>query len=144
MNIRIMTIEDYEAIFRLWQGTSGMGLRSLDDAPDGIQKFLERNPRSCFVAEDECGIQGVIMSGHDGRRGFIYHTTVRENSRGQGLGAALVRAAETALKAEGINKVALVAYQNNEQGNRFWEKQGYTTRDDLVYRNKSLNSANEV
>jgi ribosomal protein S18 acetylase RimI-like enzyme len=121
-----------------------MGLRNLDDAPDGIQKFLERNPRSCFVVEDEWGIQGVIMSGHDGRRGFIYHTTVREKRRGQGLGAALVRAAETALKAEGINKVALVAYQNNEQGNRYWEKQGYTTRDDLVYRNKSLNSANDV
>jgi ribosomal protein S18 acetylase RimI-like enzyme len=139
-----MTIEDYEAVFRLWQGTSGMGLRNLDDAPDGIQKFLERNPCSCFVAEDEYGIQGVIMSGHDGRRGFIYHTTVKKERRGQGLGAALVLAAETAIKAEGINKVALVAYQNNEQGNRFWEKQGYTTRNDLVYRNKSLNSANEV
>jgi ribosomal protein S18 acetylase RimI-like enzyme len=139
-----MTINDYDAVFKLWKETSGMGLRNLDDTSAGIQKFIERNPRSCFVAENEGGIQGVIMCGHDGRRGFIYHTTINAAQRRQGLGAALLHAAETALIAEGINKVALVAFQSNEQGNCFWEKQGYTTRDDLVYRNKSLNSANDV
>lgn len=38
----------------------------------------------------------------------------------------------------GITKVALVAFKRNQSGNAFWEKQGFTVRDDLVYRNKAL------
>jgi ribosomal protein S18 acetylase RimI-like enzyme len=43
-----------------------------------------------------------------------------------------------ALEQEGITKVALVAFVENETGNAFWEKQGFTTRPDLVYRNKAI------
>ncbi len=39
---------------------------------------------------------------------------------------------------EGIHKVALVAFEKNAAGNRFWEKVGFTVRDDLVYRNKNI------
>lgn len=35
--------------------------------------------------------------------------------------------------------VALVVFDRNDTGNAFWEKQGYTVRNDLVYRNKALN-----
>jgi RimJ/RimL family protein N-acetyltransferase len=54
-----------------------------------------------------------------------------------------VAAMEKALRVEGINKVALVAFTANEIGNRFWERHGYTRRDDLAYRNKSLNADNQ-
>lgn len=37
-----------------------------------------------------------------------------------------------------ISKVAMVAFERNEQGNAFWEEMGFTKRTDLVYRNKSL------
>lgn len=43
-----------------------------------------------------------------------------------------------ALKAEGIHKVALVAFKRNKAGNAFWEKQGFTLREDLNYRNLAL------
>ncbi|MDR1987023.1 MAG: GNAT family N-acetyltransferase [Treponema sp.] len=65
----------------------------------------------------------------------MYHTAVEEAYRGQGLGSALVSAAEQALQDEGIAKIALVAFKHNEGGNRFWEKQGFSVRDDVVYRN---------
>lgn len=29
-------------------------------------------------------------------------------------------------------------FNRNEMGNAFWEKQGYTVRDDVVYRDKVL------
>lgn len=50
----------------------------------------------------------------------------------------MVNAALEALKNEGINKVALVVFEKNDIGNSFWEKRGFTVREDLVYRNKSL------
>ena len=81
---------------------------------------------------------GVILSGHDGRRGYIHHTCVAEEARQNGIGTQLVDTALAALKAEGINKAVLVVFERNEGGNAFWEKIGFTPRPDLVYRNKAL------
>jgi len=138
MTLRTMTMEDYDAVYTLWLSCAGMGLNDLDDSPEGIARYLRRNPSTCFVAEKNARIVGVILSGHDGRRGFIHHTAVHPDCRGQGIGHRLVEAALSALKAEGIHKVALVVFERNQTGNRFWEKEGFTAREDLVYRNRAL------
>ena len=138
MEIRRMAIEDYDQVYNLWINTPGMGLNNLDDSKEGIEKYLKRNPTSCFVAIDGCEIIGVILSGHDGRRGFIHHTTVSADYRRLGIGKRLVEHAMEALEKEGIHKVALVAFERNELGNSFWESIGFTSRTDLVYRNKCI------
>ncbi len=142
MNIRIMVSEDYEKVHTLWTSTPGMGLRSLDDSPDGIARFLRRNPTSCFVAEEGERLAGAILCGHDGRRGHIYHAAVDPDFRMRGIGRALVDAAMEALQAEGIMRAALVVFASNDIGNEFWESIGFTRREDLIYRNKSLNDVN--
>ena len=138
MNVRIMTINDYESVYTLWLNTPNMGLNNLDDSKNGIAKYLARNPNTCFVAEKDNDIIGVILSGHDGRRGYIHHTAVAQNEQRHGVGTALVNVAMSALEREGINKAALVVFDENEKGNAFWEKQGFITRNDLVYRNKAM------
>jgi ribosomal protein S18 acetylase RimI-like enzyme len=115
-----------------------MGLNNLDDSRQGIEKFLKRNPDTCFVAEVEKAIVGVIIVGNDGRRGYIYHTAVNPQYRKQGIAKNLVDTAMTALQKTGINKVALVVFDRNEIGNAFWEKMGFAVRSDLIYRNKAL------
>ena len=137
MNIRKMTLNDYDAVYSLWLSCKGMGLNDLDDSKEGIERFLKRNPDTCFVAEDGC-IVGVIIAGNDGRRGYIYHTAVSVEHRNRGIGTALVEKALSALKECGINKTALVVFGRNEDGNAFWEKAGFAKRDDLVYRNRAL------
>lgn len=138
MKIRIMTIGDYEAVYDLWMSCEGMGLNNLDDSRDGIERFLTRNPDTCFVAEENHKIIGVIIAGNDGRRGYIYHTAVNPDYRGKKIASALVEQALAALKGCGINKVALVVFERNEGGNTFWERKGFTAREDLVYRNKAI------
>lgn len=142
--IRTMNIEDYDKVYDLWINTEGMGLNTTDDSRDGIDRYLRRNPDTCFVAEDNGEIIGVIISGHDGRRGFIYHTTVKPEYRGKGMGKKLVDAALKALEQEGIHKVALVVFDDNTNGNIFWEKVGFTVRDDLVYRNKNIHELKKI
>ena len=144
MTIRTMNIEDYEKVYDLWIHTKGMGLNTTDDSREGIDKYLHRNPNTCFVAEDNGEIIGVIMSGPDGRRGFIHHTAVKTEYRGKGIGKKLVDSALTALEAEGIHKAALVAFEKNITGNLFWEKIGFTVRDDLVYRNKNIHEFKRI
>lgn len=138
MSIRKMLMKDYDAVYALWMSCEGMGLNNLDDSRDGIDKFIERNPDTCFVAEIENKVVGVIIVGNDGRRGYIYHTAVNPQYRNQGIGFQLVDAAMQALKQCGINKVALVVFNRNENGNAFWQKLGFTVREDLIYRNKAI------
>ena len=138
MFYRKMVIDDYDKVYSLWISCAGMGLNNLDDSKEGIDKFLKRNPDTCFVAIDNETIIGVIMVGNDGRRGYIYHTSVDPNYRMKGIGKTLVNTALDALFKLGINKVALVVFERNRTGNEFWEKVGFTKRNDLVYRNKTL------
>lgn len=138
MEIRLMRISDYEQVYQLWLSCAGMGLNNLDDSKEGIERFLNRNSETCFVAEEEKKIIGVILVGNDGRRGYIYHTAVSPDHRHRGIAAKLVDTSMTALKSLGINKAALVVFSKNEDGNAFWEKNGFTSREDLVYRNKTL------
>lgn len=139
MKIRTMSISDYADVYNLWLSCKGMGLNSLDDSRDGIEKFLKRNPDTCFVAEVDNRIVGSILTGNDGRRGYIYHTAVSPQYQQHGIGSTLVDTAIDALKKLGINKIALVVFDKNDNGNAFWEKQGFTERNDLIYRNKTIN-----
>ena len=138
MTVRKMTIDDYEDVYALWMSCKGMGLNNLDDSREGIDSFLRRNPETCFVAVNDDEVVGVIISGHDGRRGYVYHTAVHPDYRRQGIGRDLVAHAMSALKQEGINKVAMLVFAKNETGNTFWETEGFTARTDVIYRNKEL------
>ncbi|MCX4356945.1 MAG: GNAT family N-acetyltransferase [Oscillospiraceae bacterium] len=138
MNIRKLTIADYDKVYALWLSCKGMGLNNLDDSRNGIERFLKRNPETCFVAENSGEVIGVIIAGNDGRRGYIYHIAVNSEYRRKGIAKALVNSALKALRDLGINKTALVVFERNADGNAFWESIGFTSRDDLVYRNKAL------
>ena len=143
MLIRLMNMDDYDAVFALWRVTPGMGLRAQDDSKEGIGRFLKRNPSSCFVAEADNEIIGVILAGHDGRRGYIYHTAVREKYRKQGIGNALIEQVCEALAKEGISRAGLLVLQTNQTGKVFWMKRGWQERCDLVYFARSVGHCGE-
>lgn len=136
--VRKMEISDYDKIYNLWIHTEGMGLRSLDDSKEGIEAFLKRNPLTNFVALNEEEIIGVILCGHDGRRGYIYHTVVKKDYRNQGIAKQLIEAAVSALKQEGITRVCLNVMESNDLGKKFWEKMGWEKKSFLGFYSKSI------
>ena len=144
MRIRNMLLSDYDSVFALWKNTPGMGLNTSDDSESGIERYLLRNPNTCFVSEKNGEIIGVILSGHDGRRGLIYHLAVKVSEWNHGVGSALLEHAVEALKIEGISKVYLMVFKNNEKGNAFWEKRGFTIPDTTVYRAKEIVPINHI
>ena len=123
--IKVMTINDYEELFELWQNTANMGLRSLDDSKEGISCFLKRNPNTNFVVYEDGQLVGAILCGHDGRRGYIYHTVVLPDYRRRGIASSLVESAIAALQKEGITRVCLNVMETNEQGKKFWISKGW-------------------
>ena len=140
-SIRLVTIEDYDALYELWNSTeqSRRALNPVDDSRAGIDRYLKRNPNTCFAAVQDGKIIGVILTGHDGRRGIIHHMCVHPAYRRMGIAGHLVSLAEDALKKEGIQKVFGLVFKDNGPANAFWEQQGYSLRTNLNYRNKSLN-----
>lgn len=131
INYRNMTIEDYRAVYDLWKSTEGVGLSDADSR-EGIEKFLQANPGSCFVALDGDELVGAVMCGCDGRRGYLHHLAVRTDQRGQGIGRQLVEECMSALRAISIDKAHIFVIKDNESGKVFWRKVGWQERDDLT------------
>ena len=64
--------------------------------------------------------------------------TIRQLIKIIDIATKLVNKAISVLKSIGINKTALVVFDRNTVGNSFWEKLGFTVRDDLIYRNLTM------
>ena len=142
MKIRVMTEEDSEEVYQLWQTIQGFGIRSIDDSKEGVKRFLKRNPFTSVVAEIQGKVVGSILCGHDGRCGCFYHVCVDKKYRNQGIGKKMAEMSMRALQKEGINKVSLIAFTENDIGNTFWSKTGWTKREDLNYYDFALNEEN--
>lgn len=138
MEIRKMQIDDYDALFEIWRNTPNMGLRSLDDSREGISLFLKRNPNTNFAVCEDGRLIGAVLSGNDGRRGYIYHTVVLPEYRGRGIGSALVEAAVASLRKEGITRVCLNVMETNEAGKKFWTHRGWEKKSFLGFYSKAI------
>ncbi len=137
VSIREMTMKDYDSAFALWEKTEGIGLSQADSRPN-IESFLGRNPGLSFVAHDNGTIVGAVMSGHDGRRGFIYHLAVAPEARRKGTGKLLVDACLKGLEKRGMRKCHIFVLADNESGKKFWRSTGWLERKDLAAMSRDL------
>jgi len=129
--IRQMTSRDYDAVFALWRGTSGIGLDEVCDSRAGIARYLKRNPSLSFVACAHEKIVGAILSGHDGRRGYLHHLAVAVSHRKTGFGKALTARCLDRLGKLGIPKCNIFVFRSNARGRAFWRHNGWKQRSDL-------------
>jgi len=130
-SIRIMDIADYDAVITLMKQTPGVAFRDADSL-DATARYLERNPNLSFVAEVDHQIVGCIMSGHDGRRGYLQHLVVLPLFRRQGIANALVEHCLSGLEQMGILKTHLDVFKTNASGAAYWAQQGWTQRTDIL------------
>ncbi|HSO08017.1 MAG TPA: GNAT family N-acetyltransferase, partial [Pelomicrobium sp.] len=100
--------------------------------PDGIARFLARNPDLSLVAHEDGRLVGFVFCGNDGRRGYLHHLVVAPSHRGRGIGRALVERCIAALAAQGIVKVHADVLQENDDALRFWRRVGFGRRDDIT------------
>ena len=142
--IRPMTEADYDKVYELWMTIKGFGIRSIDDSAEGVGRFIRRNPTTSMVALDGDRVVGAILCGHDGRRGCMYHVCVDPEHRRRRIGTQMVVFAMEALRREQISKVSLIAFTKNDIGNAFWNRIGWTRREDLNYYDFVLNRENII
>lgn len=133
MEIEIIPFEmkDYDEVYQLWQSCEGIGL-SEADSPDRIRNYLERNPGCSFVARKDGQIVGAVLGGHDGRRGYLHHLAVLPAARQLGIGRRLTETVLRELRRQGMDRVHIFVYADNQAGIAFWESIGWRLRSNLV------------
>ena len=139
IELREMTIADYDAVYAVWKVSEGIGLSDADSR-EGIKHFLERNPGLSYVALDGKQIVGAALCGHDGRRGYIHHLSVVKDHRRQGIGRSLVSRCMFALMQIGIAKCHLFVFDANQDAIEFWNKVGWTERVELMMMSQHLST----
>ena len=121
---REFSIDDYDAALALWQRVEGLEVAEGDDK-EGVVQFVERNPGLSRVATDGSAVVGVVMCGHDGRRGHIYHLAVDPAYRRYGVGKRLVQECLDGLRQAGVMRAIILVDDNNLGGAEFWKRAGW-------------------
>ena len=123
--IRPITMHDFDEILAFWRGCPGLVVGE-SDTQEKFELYLRRNPSTNFLAEAGGSIAGTALAGHDGRRGTLRHVAVRPELRRQGLATQLVEKCLEALRAEGIERSYAIVVKDNDDGQAFWEKRGWS------------------
>lgn len=129
IGIRPFRRDDRDALVELWRRC---GLtRPWNDPNLDIDRKLAVDPDGLLVAEADGQVVGSVMAGYDGHRGWVNYLAVDPSQRGVRLGARLMDAAETLLRARGCPKLNLQVRTSNTSAFAFYEAIGYE-RDEVV------------
>jgi ribosomal protein S18 acetylase RimI-like enzyme len=138
LQIRSFTMDDYEAVYALWQSTvPAISLRPSDQRQE-IAKKIMRDPDLFLLAEEDDRIVGVVMGAWDGRRGWLHHLAVDERYRCRGIATALLQEVEQRLRAKGCLKVNLLVQRDNAGARQLYKRLGYEEMASLIAVGKEL------
>jgi ribosomal protein S18 acetylase RimI-like enzyme len=128
MEIRPYQEADEEGVAALWREAFPAAPSYANPAAVVRQKLAVQR-ELFFVAVDGGGVAGTVMAGYDGHRGWLYSVAVRQRCRRQGVGSALVRHAEAALRQLGTPKINLQLLSTNHETVAFYESLGYKVEE---------------
>ena len=122
---------DVEAVIALWQRC---GLtRPWNDPASDIALARRNGNSTVLVGRADGALVATAMVGHDGHRGWVYYVAVDPASQKQGLGRAIMAAAEQWLRAAGLPKLQLMVRRENAKAGAFYRSIGYEESDTVVY-----------
>lgn len=127
VDVRAFDRDDTEKVVALWH-TAGL-TRPWNDPYQDIERKLTVQPELFLVAVDQREVIGTVMAGYDGHRGWLYYLASDPARRGEGIGRALVVAAEERLIAMGCPKVQLMVRPDNQAAQGFYDALGYEPFD---------------
>jgi ribosomal protein S18 acetylase RimI-like enzyme len=115
-----------DALLTFWRTSAEDTNRS--DTREAVQALLARDTAALLLVEDPSGIAGSLIAGWDGWRYHLYRLAVRPDRRRQGLGTALLDAAEQRFAALGAQRMDAMVLADNDLGQRAWVAAGYQSQ----------------
>jgi len=134
-NLRHLTIDDYDAIIRLWKEAGLESVRPQGrDSHDAFAAQLAAGQRVIGL-EDAGQLVGAALVTHDTRKGWINRLAVHPDHRRKGYGAQLIAAAEQELREMGFQIFAVLIEADNNASQELFAREGYKAHD-IVYMSK--------
>jgi ribosomal protein S18 acetylase RimI-like enzyme len=123
--LRTAVPDDLPDVLDFWRTAAENDSRP-PDGMEAIAALLSRDPDALLLAVDADGqLLGTVIAGWDGWRCHLYRLAVVPDRRGQGLGRALIDAAEARFAALGGSRADAMVLDGNELGRRAWLRAGY-------------------
>jgi ribosomal protein S18 acetylase RimI-like enzyme len=138
LEIREYAPEDYNNVKTLWL-KAGLVL-SHSDTEKELHRVLPLNPQLFLVAEMNNRLIGTVLGTFDGRRGYVHHLAVIPEFQKKGIGTALLDELENRYKKLNVVKIHLFIETFNAGVESYYEKKGWSRRDDLIMMSKTLRS----
>jgi ribosomal protein S18 acetylase RimI-like enzyme len=127
LRIRAATPEDLDTVLAFWkvaaEGTS------ISDDRDGVERLVARDPGALILAEADGELAGTVIAGFDGWRCHLYRLAVHPQRRRQGVGSALLTAAEERFVRLGGRRGDAMVLQRNETAHHAWRAAGYAPEE---------------
>jgi ribosomal protein S18 acetylase RimI-like enzyme len=123
MNIRPYQPEDQAAVIDLWQSCSLV--MPWNNPCRDIARKLSVSPELFLVGVLQQRLVATAMAGYDGHRGWVNYLAVEPMFHRQGLGRAMMEAAERRLAELGCPKINIQVRSTNDGVLRFYERLGY-------------------
>ena len=127
LRIRAATPADLDAVLAFWK-TAAEGT-SISDDRDGVERLVERDPEALVLAERDGELVGTVIAGFDGWRCHLYRLAVDPHRRRQGIGSALLAAAEDRLVRLGGRRGDAMVLVRNETAQHAWRAAGYAPEE---------------
>lgn len=129
--IRDVTDADIPAVIGIW--TRAGVTRPWND-PEKDIAFARKAPHATILVGLVDDVPAAtVMVGEDGHRGWVYYVAADPDRHGEGLGRAMMAAAEDWLKARGIWKLQLLVRGDNLKACGFYEALGFKVVDTVVF-----------
>ncbi len=126
-----LEIAEIDAAVALWED-SGL-TRPWNDAREDARRALAGATSTILAGRIAGRLVATAMVGADGHRGWLYYLATAPDLRGQGLGEAMMRAAEGWAATRGMPKLQLMVRHDNPEAKGFYEAIGYTAEPVTVY-----------
>ena len=122
--LRAAEITDLGAVLAFWRVAAEDAHRPVD-TPGALAALHLRDPEALIVAVEGAEIVGTVIAGWDGWRCHLYRLAVRPSRRRQGIGQALVTAAENRFRALGGTRADAMVLNDNDRAHHIWKAAGY-------------------
>ncbi|WP_430480137.1 GNAT family N-acetyltransferase [Streptomyces sp. P11-1] len=123
LSTRSATAADLDRVLAFWK-VSAEGT-SISDDGDGVARLVERDPDALILAERDGELVGTVIAGFDGWRCHLYRLAVHPEQRRQGVGGALLAAAEERFAALGGRRADAMVLDRNNLAHHAWRAAGY-------------------